>query len=57
MLIWVKFLMYFVIKVIVVILFLLFFVVGIYGVMKVDESFDRSILVKDDLYFKEFLVV
>ena len=52
---WAKFLTHTVIKVIVVILSLSFLAMGIYGATKVDESFDRSILAKDDSYLKKFL--
>lgn len=55
MLTWAKFLTHSVTKVIVVILSLSFLAAGIYGATKVDESFDRSILAKDDSYLKEFL--
>lgn len=55
--VWVKFLIYLVIKVVVIIFLFVFFVVGIYGVIVIDENFDRWILVKDDLYLKKFLSV
>ena len=55
MLAWAKFLTHSVTKVIVVILSLSFLAAGIYGATKVDESFDRSILAKDDSYLKKFL--
>lgn len=55
MLAWAKFLTHSVTKVIVVIFSLSFLAAGIYGATKVDESFDRSILAKDDSYLKKFL--
>ena len=55
MLAWAKFLTIPVTKVIVVILSLGFLAAGIYGATKIDESFDRRILAKDDSYLKKFL--
>ncbi len=52
---WAKFLTHPVTKVVVVILSLLLLAAGIYGVIKVDESFSRRILAKDDSYLKRFL--
>lgn len=50
--VWVEFLIKFVMKIVVVILLVVLFGVGIFGVIKVDEIFDRRILVKDDSYLK-----
>ena len=55
MLAWADFLTFPATKVAVIILSLGLLGVGIYGVTKVDESFDRRILAKDDSYLKEFL--
>ena len=55
MLVWAKFLMLSVSKVMVVIFSLSLLAAGIYGATKVDESFDRRILAKDDSYLKKFL--
>ena len=52
---WGKFLTYPATKVVVIILSLGLLGAGIYGVTKVDETFDRSILAKDDSYLKRFL--
>ena len=55
MLAWGDFLTFPATKVAVIILSLGLLGAGIYGVTKVDESFDRRILAKDDSYLKEFL--
>ena len=55
MLAWAKFLTLSITKVMVVILSLSILAAGIYGATKVDESFDRTILAKDDSYLKKFL--
>ena len=52
---WGKFLTHPVTKAVVIILSLALLGVGIYGVTKVDETFDRRILAKDDSYLKRFL--
>ena len=52
---WAKFLTFPVTKSVVIILSLAFLAAGIYGVTKVDESFDRRILAKDGSYLKKFL--
>ena len=52
---WGKFLTHPVTKVVVITLSLALLAAGIYGVMKVDETFDRRILAKDDSYLKRFL--
>ena len=52
---WGKFLTYPVTKVVVITLSLALLGAGIYGVTRVDEAFDRSILAKDDSYQKQFL--
>ena len=52
---WAKFLTHPATKVAVIILSLGLLGAGIYGVTKVDESFDRRILAKDDSYLKRFL--
>jgi len=54
--IWAKFLTYSVTKVVVIILSLSLLAGGIYGVTKVDESFDRRILAKDGSYLKTFFI-
>lgn len=52
---WAQFLTLPVTKVMVVILSLSFLAAGIYGATKVDETFDRRILAKDDSYLRKFL--
>ena len=52
---WGSFLTYPVTKVVVIVLSLGLLGAGIYGVLKVDEKFDRRILAKDDSYLKRFL--
>ena len=52
---WAKLLMHSVTKAVVVTLSLMLLAAGIYGVIKVDESFNRRILAKDDSYLKLFL--
>ncbi|XP_078373186.1 patched domain-containing protein 3-like isoform X2 [Oculina patagonica] len=52
---WATFLTHPVTKVVVICFSLLLLGAGIYGVTKVDESFDRRILAKDDSYLKRFL--
>ncbi|KAJ7385699.1 Patched domain-containing protein 3 [Desmophyllum pertusum] len=52
---WAKFLTHPITKVVVICFSLLLLGAGIYGVTKVDETFDRSILAKDDSYLKRFL--
>ena len=52
---WGKFLTHPVTKVVVITLSLGFLAAGIYGATKVDETFDRRILAKDDSYLKRFL--
>ena len=52
---WGKFLTHPVTKAVVIILSLALLGGGIYGVTKVDETFDRRILAKDDSYLKRFL--
>ena len=52
---WGKLLTHPVTKVVVIILSLALLGGGIYGVTKVDETFDRRILAKDDSYLKRFL--
>jgi len=52
---WGKFLTHPATKVVVIILSLGLLGAGIYGVTKVDETFDKRILAKDDSYFKRFL--
>ena len=53
--VWGKFLTHPATKVVVIILSLALLGAGIYGVTKVDETFDRSILAKDNSYLKRFL--
>ena len=55
MMTWGKFLTLPVVKVVVIALSLALLGAGIFGVTKVDESFDRRILAKDDSYFRRFL--
>ena len=50
-----RFLTLSVVKVVVIVFSWCFLAAGIYGVTKVDESFDRRILAKDDSYLKKFL--
>ncbi|CAH3126418.1 unnamed protein product [Porites lobata] len=52
---WGRFLTYPVTKVVVIVLSLGLLGAGIYGVLQVDEKFDRRILAKDDSYLKRFL--
>ena len=52
---WARFLTLSVVKVFVIVFSWCFLAAGIYGVTKVDESFDRRILAKDDSYLKKFL--
>ena len=52
---WASFLTYPVTKAVVIVLSLGLLGAGIYGVFKVDETFDRRILAKDDSYLKRFL--
>ena len=52
---WGKFLTHPATKVVVIILSLALLGAGVYGVTKVDETFDRTILAKDDSYLKRFL--
>ena len=52
---WAEFLTFSVTKVVVIILSLSLLAAGVYGVTKVEESFDRRILAKDDSYLKQFL--
>ena len=54
---WGKFLTHPATKAVVITLSLALFGAGIYGVTRVDEAFDRSILAKDDSYLKQFLSV
>lgn len=54
---WGQFLTFPATKVAVIILSLGLLGAGIYGVTKVDESFDRRILAKDDSYLKKFLSI
>ena len=53
--VWGRFLTYPLTKVVVIVLSLGLLGAGIYGVTKVDETFDRRILAKDDSYLKRFL--
>ena len=53
--IWGTFLTYPVTKFVIISFSLLLLGAGIYGVTKVDETFDRRILAKDDSYLKRFL--
>ena len=52
---WGKFLTHSATKAVVIILSLALLGAGIYGVTKVDETFDRKILAKDNSYLKRFL--
>ena len=52
---WSTLLTYPVTKVVVICLSLALLGAGIYGVTQVDESFDRTILAKDDSYLRQFL--
>ena len=52
---WGKFLTHPITKTVIIILSLALLGGGIYGVTKVDETFDRTILAKDDSYLKRFL--
>ena len=55
MMAWGKFLTLPLVKVVVIVLSLALLGAGIYGVTKVDETFDRRILAKDDSYLRRFL--
>ena len=52
---WAKFLTYPLTKAVVIILSMALLGAGIFGVTKVDETFDRKTLAKDDSYLKQFL--
>ena len=52
---WGEFLTFPLTKVVVIVFSLGLLAAGIYGVTKVDETFDRRILAKDDSYLKRFL--
>ena len=52
---WGKFLTHPVTKVVVISLSLALLAAGIYGATKIDETFDKKILAKDDSYLKRFL--
>ena len=52
---WAKFLTYPLTKAVVIIFSVVLLGAGIFGVTKVDETFDRKTLAKDDSYLKQFL--
>ena len=52
---WAKILIYPLTKTVVIILSMALLGASIYGVTKVDETFDRKTLAKDDTYLKHFL--